>query len=162
MRVVFGAFVLDADTRQLLRDGHEVHLSPKSFDLLSTLIGSRPKALSKDQLQETLWPQSFVSEGNLSVLVSEIRHALDDDPGAPRFVRTVPRFGYAFVAETHHDAPRPTLRSPWSSPAPAVKIERAKTGATIGMGARMGRRAVVLPRAVVPAGTTVPPGATFP
>ena len=107
MRVVFDDFVLDGDTRQLLRDGHEVHLSPKSFDLLSTLIGSRPKALSKDQLQATLWPQSFVTEGNLSVLVSEIRHALDDDAGAPRFVRTVPRFGYAFVAEAHLDAPRP-------------------------------------------------------
>lgn len=107
MRVVFGDFVVDTDTRQLLRDGQEVHLSPKAFDLLSTLVAARPKAVSKDQLQATLWPQSFVTEGNLAVLMSEIRHALDDDPGTPRFVRTVPRFGYAFVAEAHDDAPRP-------------------------------------------------------
>jgi DNA-binding winged helix-turn-helix (wHTH) protein len=107
MRVVFSEFVLDSDTRQLLRDGSEVHLSPKAFHLLSTLVAARPRAVSKDQLQATLWPQSFVTEGNLAVLMSEVRHALDDDPGTPRFVRTVPRFGYAFVAEAHHDAPGP-------------------------------------------------------
>jgi pSer/pThr/pTyr-binding forkhead associated (FHA) protein len=77
-----------------------VHLSPKSLDLLKTLVDARPKAVSKELLQAALWPRSFVSEGNLNVLVSEIRRVLDDDARAPRFVRTVPRFGYAFVAET--------------------------------------------------------------
>jgi DNA-binding winged helix-turn-helix (wHTH) protein len=100
-RIGFGDFVLDRDTRQLLRSGSEVHLSPKSFDLLATLVASRPKALSKEELQATLWPDSFVTEGSLSVLVSEIRQALDDDVRTPLFVRTVPRFGYAFVGEAH-------------------------------------------------------------
>jgi DNA-binding winged helix-turn-helix (wHTH) protein len=73
VRVGFGDFVLDTDTRQLLRGRTEIHLSPKSLDLLAALIDSRPKALSKDRLQGLLWPDSFVTEGNLSVLVSEIR-----------------------------------------------------------------------------------------
>ncbi len=99
MRLTFGDFALDGDTRQLLRGEEEVHLSPKAFELLSTLVEARPKALSKDRLQATLWPGTFVTEGNLSVLVAEIRHALGDEARAPRFLRTVQRFGYAFVAE---------------------------------------------------------------
>jgi DNA-binding winged helix-turn-helix (wHTH) protein len=103
VRISFSDFVLDLDTRQVLRGSAEVHLSPKSFDLLAALVDARPKALSKDHLQGLLWPDSFVTEGNLSVLVSEIRRALDDDAEAPRFVRTVPRFGYAFLGEARRE-----------------------------------------------------------
>jgi DNA-binding winged helix-turn-helix (wHTH) protein len=116
VRVGFGDFVLDTDTRQLLRGRTEVHLSPKSLDLLAVLIESRPKALSKDRLQALLWPDSFVTEGNLSVLVSEIRRALDDNAQSARFVRTVPRFGYAFVGDTRSTQPGPavsTVGSHW-------------------------------------------------
>ena len=83
-------------TRELLRDGHSVPLSPKAFDLLSILVADRPKAISKSDLQERLWPATFVVEKNLANLVSEIRDALGDDPSNPRFIRTVHRFGYAF------------------------------------------------------------------
>jgi hypothetical protein len=74
----------------------EVHLSPKAFDLLRILLGARPKVLSKKDLTEQLWPGTFVSEANLSVLIAEIRHVLGDPPRNPRFLRTVHRFGYAF------------------------------------------------------------------
>lgn len=96
-RIAFGEFELDSGTRQLLRDGAEVHLSPKAFDLLAALLAARPQAVSKDQLHTTLWKGAFVSDGNLSVLVAEVRRALGDEARAPRFVRTVQRFGYAFV-----------------------------------------------------------------
>ena len=96
MQVRFETFVLDSDTRELLRDGHSVPLSPKAFDLLSILVADRPKAISKSDLQERLWPATFVVEKNLANLVSEIRDALGDDPSQPRFIRTVHRFGYAF------------------------------------------------------------------
>ena len=96
MNVRFGAFRLDADTRQLFRGESEVHLSPKAFELLRLLVEVRPKALSKTDLTERLWPRTFVSEANLSVLAAEIRAALEDRPKSPRFVRTVQRFGYAF------------------------------------------------------------------
>ena len=71
-------------------------LSPKAFDLLNILVSERPKAMSKNDLQERLWPATFVVEKNLANLVSEIRDAIGDDPGNPRFIRTIRRFGYAF------------------------------------------------------------------
>jgi DNA-binding winged helix-turn-helix (wHTH) protein len=95
-RVSFGEFVLDPETRELLRGRDAIALSPKAYDLLQLLIDSRPKALSKMALQERLWPDTFVVEKNLVNLVAEIRKALGDDPAHPRFVRTVHRFGYAF------------------------------------------------------------------
>jgi DNA-binding winged helix-turn-helix (wHTH) protein len=96
MRVGFGDFTLDSDTRQLLRHKDEVGLSPKAFDVLHMLVERRPNVVSKAELHERIWPQTFVVDANLNVLVAEIRGALDDDPKAPRFIRTVHRIGYAF------------------------------------------------------------------
>ena len=97
MALRLGEFVIDLETRELNRGGNAVHLSPKAFELLALLVTKRPKALSKRDLQDHLWPNTFVVEKNLSNLVSEIRTALGDDPSRSRFVRTVPRFGYAFL-----------------------------------------------------------------
>src|SRR5688572_26940475 len=95
----FGRFVLDYDTRQILADGGEIHLSPKAFELLALLLANRPRAVSKTELQERLWPSTFVEETNLAGLVAEIRRALDDSATEPVFVRTVYRFGYRFVGD---------------------------------------------------------------
>lgn len=99
MRIRFGPFVLDLDTRQLTQDGREIHLSPKAFELLSTLALERPKVLSKTVLQQRLWPDVFVAEANLSNLVAEIRDALGDSAKAPAYVRTAHGFGYAFCGD---------------------------------------------------------------
>jgi len=99
MHVRFGDFRLDGGARQLFRADVEVHVSPKAFDLLRMLLEARPNALSKTELMERLWPATFVSEANLSVLIAEIRRALGDDPRTPRFVRTAQRFGYAFSGQ---------------------------------------------------------------
>jgi DNA-binding winged helix-turn-helix (wHTH) protein len=113
---VFGDCALDEGTRQLLRCEREVHLSPKAFDLLAALLRARPRALSKVELHAQLWPDTFVSDANLAMLVAEVRRAIDDHARAPRFVRTVQRHGYAFhgIAEelTESDASRarPTIR----------------------------------------------------
>ncbi len=96
MRVRFGAFVLDPESRELLRGDGPVRLSPKAFDLLSLLVAHRPKAMAKSDLQDRLWPNTFVVEKNLANLIGEIRDAIGDDPSNPRFIRTVHRFGYAF------------------------------------------------------------------
>lgn len=96
----FADFVLDRGTRQLTRGGAPVPLSPKALQLLDLLVTSYPRALSKTELQDCLWPGTFVVEKNLTNLVSEIREALGDDPAAPSFIRTVHRFGYAFQATT--------------------------------------------------------------
>jgi DNA-binding winged helix-turn-helix (wHTH) protein len=96
MRHSFGDFVLDTDMRELQRGSQALHLSPKAFQLLEILVASRPSAVSKTDLQERLWPNTFVVEKNLSNLIGEIRDALGDDPSEPQFIRTVHRFGYAF------------------------------------------------------------------
>jgi DNA-binding winged helix-turn-helix (wHTH) protein len=99
VRLSFGPCTLDLDTRQLLRNGKEIHLTPKAYLLLETLISERPKVVSKADLQQRLWPDTFVVEANLSALVAEIRTALGDRAQAPRFIRTVHGFGYAFCAD---------------------------------------------------------------
>jgi len=110
-----GDFTLDEDTRQLLANGDEVHLSPKAFDLLAVLVTNRERAVPKGELQQRLWPSTFVEETNLASLVAEIRRALSDSATAPRFVRTIYGFGYRFVGEArvvtagHTDLPRATL-----------------------------------------------------
>jgi len=96
MPVRFPPYVLDEERRQLLRGSEVVRLSPKAFELLCILASQRPRALSKSDLQERLWPGTFVVEKNLANLVSEIREAIGDDAASPRYIRTVPRFGYAF------------------------------------------------------------------
>ena len=98
MAVRFGDCVFDPGTRQVFRAGKQVHISPKAFQLLEILIGRRPNAVSKEDLQEILWPNTFVSDANLPNLVADLRSELGDDPRSSRIIRTVQRFGYAFVA----------------------------------------------------------------
>ena len=102
-RVRFGPFVLDTGRRQLLRDDVAIHLTPKAFHLLTRLVEVSPVAVSKDELQELLWPSTFVDEANLSVLIAELRAALVDDARHPTYIRTVHGFGYAFAADVMRD-----------------------------------------------------------
>src|ERR1041385_589236 len=95
----FGPFTLDDAARQLCRGAEMVHLSPKAFDLLALLVHRQPAALSKSEILEALWRDTFVSEGNLAVLIKEIRDALGDSARQPAFIRTVQRFGYAFIGD---------------------------------------------------------------
>ncbi len=106
MRVRFGEFVLDTDRRQLVRDGEEIHLQPKTYDLLDLLVASRPKALSKQHIRGRLWPDTVVGDASLTVAVAELRGALADDAKEPRFVRTVYGFGYSFAGEADAEEPR--------------------------------------------------------
>jgi DNA-binding winged helix-turn-helix (wHTH) protein len=109
MRLRFADCVFDSDTREILRAGKPVHVSPKAFALLAALIERRPKAISKDDLHALLWPDTFVSEANLPNLVAELRETLGDDAQNPRLIRTVPRFGYAFRAKAAGESSRTVL-----------------------------------------------------
>jgi DNA-binding winged helix-turn-helix (wHTH) protein len=115
MRVRFGAFVLDSEARQLERGGHPVHLTPKALELLELLVEHRPNAVSKAEVHDRLWPDTFVADVNLPVLVHELREALEDDPHEPAFLRTVTRFGYAFcaTARPEPEAPEWAARCPF-------------------------------------------------
>jgi DNA-binding winged helix-turn-helix (wHTH) protein len=109
MRLRFEDCVLDLDTRELRRDARAVPLSPKAFTLLELLALCRPKAVAKAEIHDALWPKTFVSETNLANLVVELRAALGDDAHAPRIIRTVPRFGYAFSADVRSDGATKTV-----------------------------------------------------
>lgn len=102
MRIAFNDCVLDFDARLLMRDGQPVHLAPKAYELLKCLAESRPRALSKGELLDKLWPGVFVSEASLARLVSELRDALADSEST-QIIRTVHGFGYAFAATVHAD-----------------------------------------------------------
>lgn len=100
MRLRFEGCHLDLGTREVFRGERPVHLSPKAFQLLELLVTSRPNAISKEDLHRRLWPDTFVADGNLAVLVNELREGLGDDARRSRIIRTVQRFGYAFEATT--------------------------------------------------------------
>lgn len=95
----FGAFELDLGQRLLLRGRTPVHLSPKALRLLEILIEHRPNALSKKDIHDLVWPETFVSEATLASLIAELREALEEDARSPRFIRTVYAFGYSFCGE---------------------------------------------------------------
>jgi DNA-binding winged helix-turn-helix (wHTH) protein len=99
MRVAFGRFTFDSETRELLEEGRRLHVSPKAFDLLQTLLEQRPRVVSKAELHDRVWAGSFVGDANLSVTIAEIRQALGDDSREGRLIRTVHRVGYAFSGE---------------------------------------------------------------
>lgn len=96
MRLHFGEFTVDTESRQLRQGDAERHLSPKAFEFLCLLLENRPRALSKAELHQKLWPATFVSDATLTSMVAEVRAALGETAGHAVFVRTVHRFGYAF------------------------------------------------------------------
>jgi DNA-binding winged helix-turn-helix (wHTH) protein len=103
MRFAFDDFVLDCGSRQLLRGGRELHVTPKELALLELLLRARPRAVSRTRLRAAIWPDAHVGETSLHVLVSQLRTTLGDDAQEPRFVRTVPGFGYSFRASADED-----------------------------------------------------------
>lgn len=100
VRLRFGDCQLDTDSRVFSRRGTPVHLSPKAFRLLQLLAENRPRALSKKEIEDELWPETFVSESSLTVLVAEVRRACGESAHSAMALRTVHGFGYAFAAES--------------------------------------------------------------
>ena len=108
----FGEFRLDGLTRELWRGAVPLHLSPKALELLLYLVEQRPRALSKQELLDRFWPNTFICEATLTSVIAEIRGVLGDSARQPRFVRTVHRFGYAFCGSVSHtEAPSRSVRS---------------------------------------------------
>jgi DNA-binding winged helix-turn-helix (wHTH) protein len=99
MQIRFGECVLDSETRQLHVGRELIHVKPKAFQFLELLLENRPRAVSKKEIHERLWPGVFVSDGALTTLLVEVRNAIGDRARSPDFIRTVHRFGYAFFGE---------------------------------------------------------------
>ncbi len=95
----FGPFRLDPAERLLLRGSAPVTLTPKVFDVLLMLVRNSGRALEKEAFMQEIWPDSFVEEGSLNRNISTLRKALGDGQDGQRFIETIPKRGYRFVAE---------------------------------------------------------------
>lgn len=95
----FEDFRLDAADRVLLRNGKPLPLTPKVFDTLLYFVRHHGRVLEKDDLLSAIWPDSFVTENNLSQNISTLRHLLGERPGENQYIVTVPGSGYRFAPE---------------------------------------------------------------
>jgi len=107
-----GAMVVDVGARLVRREGIDVHLAPKAFDLLLILVRNQPNAVPHDQLHAALWPGVHVSETSLAALVTQLRKALGDTSGDGRVIRTLHRVGYAFIGDAIVADHTPVAESP--------------------------------------------------
>lgn len=99
MRLRFGEVTFDPEARLLLKGPQPVHLAPKAFDLLARLVKERPRALSREELIDAIWPDVVVTEANLTSLVNDVRTAIGDVAKHPAYVKTHHGFGYSFAAD---------------------------------------------------------------
>jgi DNA-binding winged helix-turn-helix (wHTH) protein/tetratricopeptide (TPR) repeat protein len=95
----FGPFRIDAALNRLERRGDAIPLPPKAFDLLILLARNTDRVVAKTELMETLWPNTFVEEANLTQHVYTLRKALGDQPNGQPYIDTVPRRGYRLAAD---------------------------------------------------------------
>jgi non-specific serine/threonine protein kinase len=127
-RITFGPFVLDLADECLWRDSLAIPLRPKAFALLGYLIGRPGRLVTKEELLEAVWPETFVGDAVLKVTIRQLREALEDDAKSPRYIETAHRRGYRFIgrvaeggqAETEEDG---------SDGTPAAAPQRAAYGA---------------------------------
>src|SRR5258708_1566684 len=126
----FGKFRCDPREHLLLCDGKPVSLSPKSFEILLALIRSNRQLLTKDELMQQVWPDSFVEEANLTVNISALRKVLGEAPGGQQYIETVPKRGYRFIAEVavlERDSGRPKSAQETPATAPSYHSAAAVT-----------------------------------
>jgi DNA-binding winged helix-turn-helix (wHTH) protein len=127
--VAFGPFVLDLRAATLRRDGQPVALRPRPFDVLGALVQRAGELVTKDELLDAVWGTRFVTEGVIKTAVAELREALGDDPKAARWIQTVPRRGYRFVADDGQAASVPALAPPVGATAATTAPEPPSTPA---------------------------------
>jgi DNA-binding winged helix-turn-helix (wHTH) protein len=107
VRVTFGPFTFDRQSRLLWRDGAEVALPPRVLGVLELLIDRAGQVVARQDLLDAVWKDAFVTDTSLAEAVSFLRQALGDDPQSPRYIQTVHRRGYRFVAAVSGSDPNP-------------------------------------------------------
>ena len=135
-RYRFAGHTLSPARRTLVRDGRELPLIPRCFDLLVLLVERRNEAVSRHDILDAVWRDVVVTDGALSQAVRILRRTLGDDPREPSFIRTVPRHGYRFVCdvveEPDLEPPGPVVRGaaePGGAPAGPGRAAAGRPGA---------------------------------
>src|SRR5688500_10537206 len=95
----FGEFSLDADEKVLLRQGKPLLLAQKILETLLTLVQNSGRIIEKLELMTRVWPDTFVEESNLTYTIVQLRKTLGDDARHSRYIETIPRRGYRFIAD---------------------------------------------------------------
>jgi len=116
----FGPFRLAPDEHRLYRNGAVILLPPKEFDLLLLLVQNPGQVMNRENLIKALWPNTVVEEANLNVHISALRKALAESPGEQRYIETLPRLGYRFIApvtEVNEAETATALQISFTSPA---------------------------------------------
>ncbi|GGD94418.1 hypothetical protein GCM10011515_12810 [Tsuneonella deserti] len=126
----FGPFVLDGAERRLLRDGRPVDVSGRYFDALVLLASEDGRLVTKERFHQEVWRGIPVTDEALTQCIRSLRKALDDDAAAPRYIETVPRHGYRFIAplDGPREDPAPHERTAWSLHATAQDAVAAAIG----------------------------------
>src|SRR5690606_32828271 len=145
-RFEFDAFAVALDQRTLYRLGEPVQLPSRAFDTLVYLIENRDRCIRKDELVEAIWHDVVVTDDSLIHAISVLRRALGDERHQPKFIRTVPRRGYRFIAEvraTPAGAPAQDFRPEDGAAAQdstRAYDQLAETPSIAASAARLGRR----------------------
>ncbi len=126
----FDAFRFNVKERLLLRDGVVVPIAPKVFSTLRILVANAGHLLEKKELMEAIWPDQFVEESNLTYNIKMLRKALGDDAARPRFIETVPRSGYRFIAKIFEPTIEIDKRIAAVSPGRGIVRHRVFAGVT--------------------------------
>ena len=129
-RYRFCGHTLSPARRTLVRDGRELPLIPRCFDLLVLLIERRNEAVSRNEILDAVWSDVVVTDGALSQAVRILRRTLGDDPREPTFIRTVQRHGYRFVCDDVVEEPDEGPTEPVRVPAEPVRPAAAEPGTT--------------------------------
>jgi DNA-binding winged helix-turn-helix (wHTH) protein/TolB-like protein/Tfp pilus assembly protein PilF len=107
----FDTIVVDTENFRLVSHHNDVSLTPRAFDVLVYLIQNAGRVVEKGELFSEIWKENFVSDNALTKIIKEVRHALNDDASAPRYIETVPKRGYRFIGELKDNIERPTFES---------------------------------------------------
>src|SRR5687767_2594648 len=118
----FGPFIVDRSAYRVTREGAPVDLTPKLLDLLLHLLDNAGQLVTKEALLDALWPGANVTDNALTQAVSELRQALGDDAGAPRYIKTIARRGYRFVAPVEDTASDTAAAAPTPAPPDARSV----------------------------------------
>jgi DNA-binding winged helix-turn-helix (wHTH) protein len=140
LRFRFTPFHLDPAAFRLWRGDVAVPLAPKAFDLLVLLVSHPAAMVSKDAIMRTLWPDIAVTDNALTQVVSDLRQALGDDSASPRFIETVPRRGYRFVAAVETIAPEAPASQAPVQPAVAARSRRPSSSSSVRLPSTRGTR----------------------
>src|SRR5712691_1594305 len=110
----FGPFALDAVQKLLFRGGEQLPVTPKAFDTLMALVEADGRVVGKEELLKKVWPDTFVEEGSLSRNISALRKVLGESPDDQKYIQTIPKRGYRFVASVTQvrEAGRRALEEP--------------------------------------------------